>query len=251
VASETLVAPFNDVGRVRELVRRQGNELAAVLVEPMMGRGAIPAENEFLAMLREETRACGAMLVFDEIQTFRLAYGAAQQISGVTPDLTTLGKVIGGGFPIGAFGGRREVLERYAPDRPGHLSHSGTFNGNTMAMVAGLATLELLTREEIDRINALGARLRVELQALLDDAGIDGAVTGVGSYAWVHFAAPPIHDARDAARFDGDLARRMHLALLVRGIFSAGGTRFVVSTPMRDAEIDLVVRAFASSLGVE
>jgi glutamate-1-semialdehyde 2,1-aminomutase len=194
VRIETLVAPFNDVDRGRDLVRRYGHELAAVIVEPMMGRGAIPADIAFLTMLREETNACGALLVFDEIQTFRLAYGGAQEHAGVIPDLTTLGKVIGGGFPIGAFGGRSDVLQRYAPDRPGHLSHSGTFNGNTMAMVAGLAALELLTKDEIARINALGDRLRVALQAALETAGVEGTVTGAGSYAWVHFAAAPMRE---------------------------------------------------------
>jgi glutamate-1-semialdehyde 2,1-aminomutase len=250
VISETLVAPYNDTATTGLLLRRHASELAAVIVEPMMGRGAIPAEREFLEMLRDETRAHRIVLVFDEIQTFRLAYGAAQEIARIVPDLTTLGKVIGGGLPIGAFGGRSDIMERYAPATPGHLSHSGTFNGNTMAMVGGLAALELLSRGEIERINSLGERLRHALQAVLDRAQSRGTVTGAGSYAWVHFASPPIRDARDAARSHPDAARLAHLALLERGIFSAGGTRFVLSTAMNETHVDQIVRAFAEVMAL-
>ncbi|MBI4541187.1 MAG: aspartate aminotransferase family protein [Gemmatimonadetes bacterium] len=242
---EVLVAPYNHPEGAADLVRRHAHELAAVIVEPMLGRGAIPAESAFLEALRAVSLETGVVLIFDEIQTFRLAWGGAQALYGVTPDLTTLGKVIGGGLPVGAFGGRAELLERYDPRTPGHVPHVGTFNGNAMTVAAGLRTLELLTEEVIVRLNDLGERLRRGLQSVLDRAGITGTVTGLGSYAHLHFRAPPIRSYRDALPGRTSVAPALHLALLNRGILSAHGVRFAISTVMGHADVDRAVQSLA------
>jgi glutamate-1-semialdehyde 2,1-aminomutase len=181
------------------------------------------------------------------VQTFRLAYGGGQSLYDVKPDLTALGKVIGGGFPIGAFGGRLEIMRRYAPGSPGHLHQSGTFNGNAMTRAAGLAALELLTEREMDRLNALGDALREQLRAALDRLDVVGTVTGAGSYAWVHFVPGPLRDAR-AAEGHADVAEALQLSLLTRDIFAFTGPRFVLSTVTTESDVAAIVAAFESAV---
>jgi len=241
IADEAVVAPYNNLEATRNLIRRHAGELAAVIVEPMMGRGSIPAEPDFLHGIREETRLHDVVLIFDEIQTFRLAYGGAQSLFGVQPDLTTLGKLIGGGMPAGAFGGRSEIMDQYDPERPDAMQHAGTFNGSSVTMVAGIATLELLTEPEYRRINELGAQLRAGLQDVLDLAGITATVTGVGSFAYVHFVPRPVRDQRSAARSPKELPSLMNLALLNRGLFSCSGNRLIVSTCMTTDDVRAAV----------
>ncbi len=184
LTSEVLVAPFNDVVTTTSLIENHRHELAAVIVEPVLGAGGvIPADSEFPAAIRDATRSAGIVLIFDEIVTLRLAVGGAQATYGVIPDLTTLGKIIGGGLPIGAFGGRADIMAHFDPRRPGYAAHSGTFNGNAVTMAAGIASLELLTPEVIARINALGGRLRRGMSAALADAGVTATVQGIGSLA--------------------------------------------------------------------
>ncbi len=161
VLEETLVAPFNNLNVVADIIARHRAELAAVIVEPVMVRGMVPAEAEFVHGLRDLTRAHGVLLIFDEVVTFRLATGGAQELFGVTPDLTTLGKLIGGGLPVGAFGGRADIMAGFDPSGgSARVHHSGTFAGNAMTVAAGLAALELFTGAEAERINGLGERLR-------------------------------------------------------------------------------------------
>ncbi len=171
---DVVVAPFNNLEATRSIIDRHADELAAVIVEPVMGAaGMIPPAAGYLELLREATQTCGSLLIFDEVITLRLAWGGAQESYHVAPDITTLGKVIGGGFPVGAFGGSDELMSPYDP-RAGKFFHSGTFNGNPMTMAAGLAALELLTRREITRINSLGERLRLGLRSALADTGAMG-----------------------------------------------------------------------------
>jgi glutamate-1-semialdehyde 2,1-aminomutase len=146
VPHEWVLADYDDVPGTRALLREHGPELAAVLVEPMLGAGGcVPAGQEFLEMLRAETRESGAVLVFDEVMTSRLSPGGLQQVTGVLPDLTTLGKYLGGGLSFGAFGGRADLMAAYDPTRPGALFHAGTFNNNVLTMSAGIAGLEQTT----------------------------------------------------------------------------------------------------------
>ena len=179
---EVVVAPFNDLETTVGLIEEHREDLAAVIVEPMMGAGGmIPADQRYLDGLRAATTEHRVLLIFDEIISFRLAPGGAQQLYGIEPDLTTVGKIIGGGLPIGAFGGRSDVMALFDPRRPDRMTHAGTFNGSPICMAAGLASLALLTPSEIGRINGLGDRLRDGFQAGFTATGIRGRVTGQGS----------------------------------------------------------------------
>ena len=248
VALDTLVAPFNDAARVAEIVRAHHDELAAVIVEPVTVRGIIPAEPDFLRAVREVTSETGVLLIFDEVVTFRLSYGGAQERAGITPDLTTLGKVIGGGLPVGAFGGRKDIMAGFDPRQPNGVHHSGTFAGNAVVMAAGLATLDLLTREALARLEALGDRLRTGLRATLRAAGVPGQVTGMGSLVGIHLTADPVRDYRSSLTSDREAMRWLHLALLNRGIFARSGGGFFLSTAVAEDEIDETVAGFAGAL---
>jgi glutamate-1-semialdehyde 2,1-aminomutase len=248
VLADVVVAPFNDVEATSGIVKRCQNDLAAVIVEPMIGSaGIIPAQPEYLRFLRKITESCGALLIFDEVVSFRLDYAGAQEIYGVKPDLTTLGKVIGGGFPVGAFGGAADVMAQFDP-RNGRLHHSGTFNGNAISVVAGLVSLELLTRDEIRRINKLGEHLRTRLREVFSVVGVTGQVTGIGSLTGVHFAETEVLDYRSSARMKKSLLHILHLSLLNQGIFAAPRGDFYLSTPMSEKEIDRLVNGFHRAL---
>ena len=178
IAANTLVAPFNDVERTTDILRTHASELAAVIVEPVMVRGMIAADAAFLRAVRDLTRDLGIVLIVDEIVTFRVAPGGAQEVFGIVPDLTTLGKVIGGGLPVGAFGGRADIMAAFDPASPRPVHHSGTSAGNAAMMAAGLAALALLDPDEIRRINSLGDDLRAGLRDACDGAPVDAQITG-------------------------------------------------------------------------
>ena len=196
-SGSTVLIPYNDIEAARAILEPLGDRLAAVVVEPMLGSGGmIPAEQDYLDGLRALTSELGALLIFDEVITFRITPGGMQALYGVTPDLTTIGKIIGGGLAVGAFGGRADVMEVCDPSRPGAIPHYGTFNGNPATMAGGIANLELLTPAEYDRINALGDRLRDGINALGPELGLAVCATGVGSLLNIHLqeraaAQPP------------------------------------------------------------
>jgi glutamate-1-semialdehyde 2,1-aminomutase len=244
----TLVAPFNDAERAAAFIRSHAGELAAVIVEGVTMRGTIAADRPFVHHLRHVTRELGVLLIMDEIVTFRLAPGGVQASIDVMPDLTTFGKVIGGGLPVGAFGGRADVMDTLDPSRDRAVHHSGTFAGNAATLAGGRAALALLTATEIDRINALGTRLRAGLQDACDGARVPARVTGAGSLATIHFTSAPVRGYRDALTGDRALARRLHLALLNRGIFARSSAGFFLSTAMGEAEIDQTVTAVRDAL---
>jgi glutamate-1-semialdehyde 2,1-aminomutase len=240
-----LVTPLNDIEAVERLMRERGQDVAAVIVEPVMGSsGMLPADQAFLEALRVLTLEHDALLIFDEVMSFRLESGGVQQHYRVRPDLTTFAKIIGGGFPVGGFGGRAGVMEQFDPLRPVPLWQSGTFNGNLITMVAGVAALEAYPPAEVGRINALGERLRDGLRAALRDAGVPAAVTGYGSFAGVHLGATAVRTYRDVALVDKGLARLLHLALLLEGIYVAPRLTMCTSTAMDDATIDEVLAGF-------
>src|SRR5215210_4959911 len=169
-----LVLPFNEVEAAAQLIEQQGEHLAAIIVEPVMGSaGMIPAERGYLEMLRELTERFGILLVFDEVISLRVAYGGAQEHYSVTPDLTCLGKLIGGGFPLGAFGGRSDVMAMFDPShgRP-RIPHPGSYNANPISLVAGETTLGLLTGEAIRLLNRRGESLRQQIRMAFEDAGL-------------------------------------------------------------------------------
>jgi len=174
--------PWGDADGVEAALRGREGELAAILIEPVQGAGGVrAADPSFLAFLRAYTERIGALLVFDEIISFRVGPGGAQGRFGVRPDLTTLGKIIGGGYPLAAFGGRADVMAQFDARRPGAVSHGGTFNGSPVAAAAGLATLRELTPDVYDRLDRLGERLGDAIEGEIERAGIDARVAVVGS----------------------------------------------------------------------
>jgi len=222
----------------------------------------IPATPGFLRALREYTSRHGMLLVFDEVIAFRVGPGGAQGMFGVSPDLTTLGKIIGGGYPVGAFGGRAELMDRIDARRPGALVHGGTFNGNPITMTAGLAVLRLMTGDEFDRLASLGARLRDGLAEGLAAAGLDARVTGIASLFHVHLGraadSASIAIGRSGAGDRAALAavaaakaraRRFHLSLLVAGYLTAPRGMGALMTPMSEADVDGFVAAALEAAG--
>jgi glutamate-1-semialdehyde 2,1-aminomutase len=238
VPHEFVVAPYNDLDATRRLIREAGDDLAAILVEPMLGAGGcIPGDPEFLAMLRDEARRRGAVLIFDEVMTSRLAPGGRQAILGIVPDLTTLGKYLGGGFSFGAFGGRADIMALFDPRRSDALFHAGTFNNNIVTMAAGLAGMtKVLTPERSIELNQRGDRLRERLNALFAAAGACLRVTGLGSVMNVHAAGEPAVAAKikDLVFFD----------LIARGFYLARRGLIALSLPISELEIDALVAAF-------
>jgi glutamate-1-semialdehyde 2,1-aminomutase len=249
VLKDCVVAPFNDINITEKIIAQNHHELAAIIVEPVAGScGMIPPEPGFLEMLRETTTKFKIPLIFDEVLSFRLSRGGCQELYGIVPDLTALGKIIGGGFPVGALAGSNKYLNHFAPDKARFLGHSGTFNGNPVTMSAGLAALTELTVSEIDRINRLGGKLRTDLRNVLNELEITVQVTGTGSLAQIHFTDRQVKDWRSAATADLDLRTIFHLLLLEKGIFAATRAFFNISTPMGATEVNKLMVAVKSSL---
>jgi glutamate-1-semialdehyde 2,1-aminomutase len=238
-------ATYNDVEATRELLRARGSELAAVVVEPMMGSGgSIPATPDFLAMLREETGRSGTLLVFDEVMTSRLGPGGVQGLSGIKPDLTTLGKFWGGGFSFGAFGGSRELMRHLDLSAGGGLSQGGTFNNNVMAMAAGLVgARDVYTPEICRRLNALGDSLRAQLNALGRSVGVGFQATGLGAVLTTHWHGAPLSDPAQAEPADAPRRRLFHLELLEQGFYAAQRGMITLSLPMQESGVADFVQA--------
>lgn len=249
-----LVARFNDAESVETVLKAHHERIAAIIVEPVMNTaGIIVATDEFLTALRRLADAYGVLLIFDEVVTFRLHEGGYQSMSGVLPDLTALGKLIGGGLPVGAFGGRADIMSRFDPAAPKGLHHSGTFNGNPLTMAAGIASVEALTPAAIDHINRLGEQMRGGIEEAFEEFGLHGRTTGTGSLLYVHWTPDPIEDAADVVRWKqraGELPRLLHLELLNRGVFAANRGLFNMSTPMTEADVNSALVAFRESLDV-
>jgi glutamate-1-semialdehyde 2,1-aminomutase len=219
-AADTLTAPYNDLRAVEAVAAEHGRDLAAVIVEPAAGNmGCVAPAPGFLAGLREITLRTGALLVFDEVITgFRLALGGAQSVYGITPDLTCLGKIIGGGLPVGAYGGRAEVMDRIAPDGP--VYQAGTLSGNPLAMAAGCAALDALGRPDVySRLDGLGARLEAGLREAAARARVEVTVNRLGSMLTVFFCAGPVTDYASAKRSDTARFARFFQAMLERGVY--------------------------------
>ena len=247
---DMLVVPFNDKIAAKKMIEENKDELAAVIVEGVMGAaGMIQPEDDYLKFLEETAHANDVLLILDEVISFRLATGGAQEIYGVQPDLTVLGKAIGGGLPNGAFGGRKEVMAVYSPRHKHPAHHAGTFVATPIAVAASVAGLNELTTEAIDRINDLGWSLAEGLQSALDELKIKAQIKGYGSLQQIHFTPEPISTASTAfLTIDRDLLRLFHLSLMNKGIFIPNRGFFAVSTPMGEAEIERAVTASAEIL---
>lgn len=239
------LARYNDVDSVRALVAEHGPDIAAILVEPMLGAGGcIAGEPAFLQALRDLADGCGAMLVFDEVMTSRLSFGGRQALLSIRPDLTTAGKYLGGGMSFGVFGGRREVMERFDPRRPDALAHAGTFNNNVLSMAAGHAGLsQVLTAEVVQVLNARGEALRARFNAVFAQHGVDMGFTGIGSLMTLHATAGPVRSPADLQGTDGRAKDLLFFGLLEEGVFMARRGLIALSLPVGDAECDALVAA--------
>src|SRR5271155_2362929 len=242
---EYLLGSYNDLDAVEALVRPYRAELAAILVEPMQGTtGCIPAERGFLSGLRALASETGALLIFDEVMTSRLAPGGLQAVHGILPDLTTLGKYIGGGMSFGAFGGRGALLGQFDPRRPDAFQHAGTFNNNVLTMNAGVAGLtEIYTPERAQALNASGDRLRDRLNAVVQRHGLTMQFTGLGSMLAVHMTDAPIRSQEDADRGNAALRDLFYFDLLARNIWFAKRGMFALSIALDQSDGDKLVDA--------
>jgi len=249
VPFEYVVAPYNDIERTSALIT---DDVAVVILEPMIGSGGcIAASAEFLHMLRRETTRVGALLILDEVMTSRLAPGGLQSVVGVTPDLTTLGKYIGGGMSFGAFGGRAEIMDLFDPRRADALPHAGTFNNNVLTMTAGLTGLtDVYTPEAAMALNVRGDALRSRLNALCQAADAPVQFTGIGSMLAVHTMRGPVTCPEDAAKADPKLKELFFFDMLAHGIWMARRGMMTVSLPIGDAECDALAAAVEEFLSV-
>ena len=251
VPHDWLVARYNDLDDVRALVKTHGPDLAAILVEPMLGAGGcIPADADFLHGLRALADGCGALLIVDEVMTSRLSPGGRQAQLGLTPDLTTLGKYFGGGLSFGAFGGRTDVMQRFDPRRADALGHAGTFNNNVLTMAAGLAGLtQVLTPEALAALNQRGERLRERLNGVFARHGVAMQFTGLGSVMQLQPLAGPLRSADDLAGADDRVKALVFFDLLEHGIFLARRGLLALSLPFGDAQADAFVTALDAVVG--
>jgi glutamate-1-semialdehyde 2,1-aminomutase len=251
LAALTISLPFNDLDAVRRAYGERGREIAAIIVEPVAGNmGVVPPAPGFLAGLRTVCAEWGSLLIFDEVITgFRVAYGGAQARFGVRPDLTCLGKIIGGGLPVGAYGGRRDIMERIAP--LGAVYQAGTLSGNPLAMAAGVATLRLLRDPAVyDRLERLGAQLEDGLRDAARKAGIALTVNRVGSMLTGFFCEGPVTDYASARRADTTRYARYFHAMLERGVFLAPSQfeAAFVSAAHTETDLDATARAAAEAM---
>jgi glutamate-1-semialdehyde 2,1-aminomutase len=252
VLADVIAIPFNDAEAAVSLIREHGRELACVLVDPMPNRaGLAPADKTYLEALRKVTREVGALLIFDEVITFRLGFSGAQGLWNIDPDLTTLGKIMGGGFPVGAVGGHKEFMTVFDP-RSGKpaLPHGGTFSANPVTMRAGLTAMELLDEAAFARLDVIGEAVRSGINQAFRRYGVPGGTVGLGSLLKIHFADRPIRDYRSAYMTEQEVLRQaiFNRGLLNRGVLAAGYGLMALSTPMLDADIDAIIKAASGAL---
>jgi glutamate-1-semialdehyde 2,1-aminomutase len=249
-ANEVLVAPYNDLESAERIVAEHAERIAAIIVEPI--QRIIEPQPGFLEGLRRLATRYGIVLVFDEVVTgFRMAPGGAQELYGVTPDLATLGKIIGGGFALGAVAGRADILSAATPGRApadGYVYISGTLNGNPVAAAAGLATIdELLRPGAYGRLNAAGERVRGALERAVADAGVEAQVLGTGPLFQIVLTTEPVVDFRSLQRADAKTMTAITVEMLRRGIFLSGEKAYI-SLAHEDSDLDRTADAFAEAL---
>jgi glutamate-1-semialdehyde 2,1-aminomutase len=252
VASNTITVAFNDTAALEKTFAEHGSGIAAVIVEPVVGNmGCVPPREGYLQAMRDITTRHGAILILDEVMTgFRLARGGAQELYGVTPDLTTLGKIIGGGLPVGAYGGRRDIMEQVAPAGP--VYQAGTLSGNPLAMTAGLTTLRRLRdRAVYERLDEAGRRLTEGLSEAAREAGVETVTNRVGSMFTTFFNDSPVTDWHSAAKSDRERYGRFFHAMLEEGVylapsqFEAAFIGVAHTDELLDKTIEAARRAFA------
>jgi glutamate-1-semialdehyde 2,1-aminomutase len=253
VLNDVIAVPFNNSEALKAVFDAHGHAIAAVLIDPMPNRaGLIPARRSYLEALEEIAHAAGALVIFDEVISFRLGYSGAQGLWGIRPDLTALGKIIGGGFPVGAVGGSREIMAVFDPTRgKPALPHGGTFTANPVTMRAGLAAMRALTSEALRHLDDIGDRLRDATNAALRKHRLAGTCVGLGSLFKVHFTDNPISDYRSIYPTPAERKKldAFHKGLLNRGVLSANYGLFALSTPMGTTDAENILLAIDETLG--
>lgn len=245
---DVLVVPFNDIERTRKMIEEHHRETACIIIEPIMGSaGQITPDLEYLKFLREITEQYHIVLIFDEVVTGRLSLGGAQKFYGVTPDLTTMGKIIGGGTPVGAFGGKQEIMQMYDP-REKKMYHSGTFNGNAVTMAAGLATMKAYNQEAVDYVNGLGTLFKEGVLKIYDKLGLNMKISGAGSIYNILFTDKDVKNYRDVASAHEELNKVLYMSLLTKGVFDAERGMFCMSTAMTKEDIRFGLDTLETSL---
>jgi glutamate-1-semialdehyde 2,1-aminomutase len=242
----SVVLPFNNPEAAERILREEAHRdsVAAVILEPIIGAGGvIAATNEFIERLRSVTRELGMLLIFDEVISLRVAPGGAQQLYGVTPDLTTLGKIIGGGLPVAAFGGRADVMELMDPRRRPNLPQGGTYNGNPLGMAAGVAAMKELTPDVYEDLNRKGARVKDQLTEVFASHDMPAQVNCAGSLLAIHFTDVPVTDYRTRATSNDAITHDFFLALVNHGVLMAPRAMGALSTPMAEHDIQEFVDA--------
>lgn len=249
-ADDIVIMPYNNLEAAERIIRSRADELAAVIIEPINGQcGMVPARPEFLQLLRDLTLELNIPLIFDEVISFRAARGGAQEWFGITPDMTCFGKVIGGGLPVGAFGGKEEIMRLWNPNHGSDfVQHAGTFNGNPMTAAAGVATLELLTPDVYEELERKGERLRQMIRELITELEVPMGVTGAASLFALQFTTEPVTDYRSYATNDKVMLQTVFTGLLNEGILMSNRCAGNVSAVHTDEDLEAFVAALRKVL---
>ena len=245
---EIVMMPYNDPENAERIIRQYAADLAAVIVEPINGQcGMIPADAEFLQTLRDVTDELGILLIFDEVIAFRASRGGAQGYYGIYPDLTCFGKTVGGGLPVGAFGGRDDIMSQFDPSGDGPtVAHAGTFNGNPMTAAAGVATLKHLTDDAFTDLQSKGDYLRTKLRNIIARAEMPMSITGAASLFAIQCTPGPVTNYRQYAQNDSDMLSYVFLAMLNRGYLLSNRCAGNISTAHTYEDLDGFATAFAA-----
>lgn len=249
-ADDIVIMPYNNLEAAERIIRSRAEELAAVIVEPINGQcGMVPAKPEFLQLLRDLTLELDIPLIFDEVISFRAASGGAQEWYGITPDMTCFGKVIGGGLPVGAFGGKEEIMRLWDPNYGADfVQHAGTFNGNPMTAAAGVTTLELLTPEVYEELERRGEQLRQMIRDLIAELEVPMGVTGATSLFALQFTTETVTDYRSYATNDKEMLQTVFTGLLNEGILMSNRCAGNVSAVHTDDDLEAFVSALRKVL---
>ena len=235
---DVIVAHFNDIERTEKIINEHRDEIACMIVEPILGSaGQVLPVKGYLEGIRELTKKNDILLIFDEVVTGRLTIGGAQKFYGIVPDLTSLGKIVGGGTAMGAFGGRKDIMEMYDP-REKIMYHSGTFNGNAISMAAGTATLLDYDEKAIDHVNRLGSKFKEGMLRIYKDLNLNIQINGTGSIYNILFTDKPVYNYRDVARSYEYFNKLLFVSLLTKGVFNAERGMFCMSTAMTSNDVD-------------
>ena len=243
ILDDVIVLPYNDIEKSKELIHKFKDDLSCIIMEPIISNfGYLPLDLEFIKFIREITNELGIVLIFDEIQSFRVSSGGAQESFGITPDMTTLGKIIGGGLPVGAFGGKDEIMELFDPTSSNYdIAHAGTFNGNPLTMEAGVTVMENLTSDNFEKMNNLGDSLRSKLSSVFNEINLDVQVTGYGSLFGINFNKNKIKDYRSFLDNNSNMTKILFSYLRNKGILLQLKNAGALNILMTEKEIDYLV----------